>query len=123
VAKSKHPYFDAIMSELAVMPNVTSHSIFGHQGYSFGSSVFAFLDDESLIVRSEKYRNKPDSLPRDLSFFMPEIFTNYVWIGIAIDDSLSGLRKHWGLIEESYKMAIERESVKKLKPKKKVRRS
>jgi hypothetical protein len=123
MAKPKHPYFDAILSELSVMPNVKSHSIFGHQGYSFGTSVFAFLDNESLVVRSEKYRNKPDSLPRDLSFFLPEIFTNLVWIGITIDDSLSGLRKHWGLIEESYKMAIERESVKELKAKRQAKKA
>jgi hypothetical protein len=113
--KPKHPYFDAIFDELSELGNVTPRSMFGHSGYGLGTSVFAFLDEDRLVVRTEKYVRR--ELPKDLVYFMPEIFQGRTvsgrWVGIPFDDSLASLRKHWHLIEESYRDAIRRQDAKR----------
>lgn len=118
--KPKHPYFDAIFDELSVLGKVSPRAMFGHQGYAFGSSVFAFLDEYRLVVRSEKVLS--GDLPAGLSFFMPDHFEGKTpsgrWVGIAFDDSLSSLRKHWHLIDESYRDAVRRDSLKAKKKQK-----
>jgi hypothetical protein len=116
--KAKHPFFDAILAELSTLNNITPRAMFGHQGYAFGTSVFAFLVEDRLVVRSTKYTDSP--LPPDLSFFMPEVFkgkkaSSGRWIGIHFDDSLSAISRYWHLIEESYKAALQRDSLKSVK--------
>jgi hypothetical protein len=51
MSKSPHPYFNAILDELAPLAQVIPRSMFGHQGYAIGTSVFAFLDEQALVVK------------------------------------------------------------------------
>lgn len=112
--KPRHSYFDAIFEELSTLDNIVPRALFGHQGYAFGSSVFAFLDEDRLVVRSEKFLR--GELPHGLSYFMPDHFqgknVSGRWVGIQFDDSLGALRKHWPLIEESYRDAVRRDQLK-----------
>jgi len=122
MAKARHPYFDLIQEELALLGEITPRSMFGHQGYAIGSSVLAFLDDEALVVKTEKFIESPGSLPKGLHFFMPDIFPSRTWVAIEFDDSLRSLKKHWSLIEESYNLASQRDILKKSKPKRKSKK-
>ena len=112
MAKEQHPYFDAIFEELSTLGQITPKAMFGHPGYAIGTSIFAFLDGDALIVKTTRFQSPEASLPRSLRRFVIETIPSRTWIGILFDDSLDSLRKHWPLIEESYAMAVSRESEK-----------
>lgn len=119
----KHPYYDLILQELLPLGQVVPRSMFGHSGYAFGTSVFAFFDEDRLVVRTERFADR--TLPKGISGFYPGTEEmSRVWVGIELDDSLTTLRTHWSLIEESYTSAVRRDAAKRgrSKPKTAVRR-
>jgi hypothetical protein len=88
--------------------------MFGHAGYGYGTSVFAFFDEDRLVVRTERFKERP--FPKGISGFYPgSEEMSRVWVGIELDDSLAALRAHWNLIEESYASAVRREESKRMK--------
>jgi hypothetical protein len=108
---------DIIAPELERLQNIRPKPIFGHKGFAFGNSVFAFLDDdETLVVKSEKYPT-PELLPAGLTHFWAGEALMKTWIKIPIADDLRMIRKYWSLIEESYQHAIVRDQLKKKKGK------
>ena len=120
--KPKHPYFDTIFDELAKLGQVVPRAMFGHQGYAIGSSLFAFLDENALVVKTERYNSDAARLPRGLRYFVPGTKPSRTWISISFVDSLDSLRKHWALIEESYGYAALREIGKQTKISKRTTR-
>lgn len=107
---------DIITPELDRLQNIRPKAMFGHKGFAFGNSVFAFIDDETLVVKSEKYPT-PDLLPKGLTHFWIGDEPVKSWIRIPIEDDLRMIRKYWNLIEESYNHAVVRDQLKKKKGK------
>jgi TfoX/Sxy family transcriptional regulator of competence genes len=107
--RPKHPYFDTIREELAKLGHVVPRAMFGHQGYAIGSSLFAFLDEDALVIKTERYQAAGTKLPKGLAYFIPGTKPSRTWIAIHFDDSLDALRRHWSLIQESHQLAAARE--------------
>lgn len=109
--------YDLIFQELQRLPGVVPRSAFGHKGFAVGSSLFAFIDDEHLAVKTLGFTEDSAKVPKGLDFFMPGDSMSRTWIRLPVTDDLRHIQKHWDMIAESYKLALERDIEKQRKTK------
>lgn len=107
-------YHTLIQQELARLPGIVPKSAFGHKGWGVGSSLFAFIDEDTLTIKSLRFQDG-SSLPEPLTLFNPMGAGKSTWVRIPITDNLQYIKKYWDMIEESYTLALERDKAKKAK--------
>lgn len=110
---------EIIFAELQDLGEITHRKIFGHDGFAFGSSIFAFLIEGRIALKTERY--KTDALPEGLAIFGP-LGASREWITLPIDDDLRILTTYRALFEDSYNLAVEREREKQQKKARKIAR-
>jgi hypothetical protein len=74
------------MQEFERLPDVVPRTIFGHKGFAYGTSVFAFLDGDRLVIKTHSLKNV-DTLPDGFEFF-PPIASGRSWVGFELSDTL-----------------------------------